>query len=62
MQSAQLDIVIDDRFGNPVKPQEWFLVPLNIVDQIILRIKDSTLDLYNYNPVTGTLEKMGLNE
>lgn len=57
LQSAQLDIVIEDRFGNPVKPQEWFLVPLNIVDQIIVRIKDCTLDLYSYNPVTGTLEK-----
>lgn len=62
LQSAQLDIVIEDRFGNPVKPKEWFLVPLNIIDQIIARIKDSTLDLYNYNPVTGTLEKNGLNE
>ncbi|NAR60987.1 GIY-YIG nuclease family protein [Acinetobacter haemolyticus] len=57
LQSAQLDIVIEDRFGNPVKPKEWFLVPLNIIDQIIARIKDSTLDLYSYNPVTGTLEK-----
>lgn len=57
LHSAQLDIVIEDRFGNPVKPKEWFLVPLNIIDQIIARIKDSTLDLYSYNPVTGTLEK-----
>lgn len=62
LQSAQLDIVIEDRFGNPVKPKEWFLVPLNIINQIIARIKDSTLDLYNYNPVTGTLEKNGLNK
>ena len=36
LQSAQLNIFINDRFGNPVKPQEWFLVPLNIIDEIII--------------------------
>ena len=25
---ARLDIEIKDRFGNPVVPREWFLVPL----------------------------------
>lgn len=25
---AQMDIEISDRFGNPVRPREWFLVPL----------------------------------
>ena len=24
---AKLELVIKDRFGNPVKPREWFLVP-----------------------------------
>jgi hypothetical protein len=29
---AQLDIEIADRFGHPVKPREWFLVPLFVID------------------------------
>lgn len=57
LQSAQLDIVIEDRFGNSVKPQEWFLVPLDVVDQIIVRVKDCTLDSYSYDPLRGTLKK-----
>jgi len=30
--SVKLDIQINDRFGNPVVPREWFLVPLFIID------------------------------
>jgi len=41
--SAQLDIEIKDRFGNPVKPREWFLVPLFIVDEVVDRIKDGSI-------------------
>lgn len=26
-QAAQLDLTIDDRFGNPVRPREWFASP-----------------------------------
>jgi hypothetical protein len=41
--SAQIDISIDDRFGNPVKPREWFLVPLQVIDEAVKRIKDGTI-------------------
>ena len=30
---ARLDIEIKDRFGNPVVPREWFLVPLFVIDE-----------------------------
>ena len=33
--SARLDIAIKDRFGHPVQPQEWFLVPLFVVDEAV---------------------------
>lgn len=62
LQSAQLDIVIEDRFGNSVKPQEWFLVPLDVVDQIIVRVKDCTLDSYSYDPLRGTLKKTDVQD
>jgi hypothetical protein len=53
--SAQLDIVIKDRFGNPVVPREWFLVPLFVIDQAVDRIKDGTITDYTYDPKTAEL-------
>ena len=41
--AAQLDIVIHDRFGRPVKPREWFLVPLNVIDEAVQRIHDGSI-------------------
>jgi hypothetical protein len=32
---ARLDIEIKDRFGQPVIPREWFLVPRFVVDEVI---------------------------
>ncbi|KHF77242.1 YeeC-like protein [Acinetobacter sp. neg1] len=49
LQSAQLDIVIEDRFGNPVKPQEWFLVSLNIINDIIDHIKNGSIETVYYD-------------
>ncbi|MEY4756444.1 MAG: hypothetical protein RJA34_1342 [Pseudomonadota bacterium] len=37
--SAQIDITIEDRFGQPVKPREWFLVPLHVIDQAVQMIQ-----------------------
>ena len=53
--SAQLDIEIKDRFGNPVKPREWFLVPLFVVDEVVKRIKDGTITQYVYDPTVARL-------
>lgn len=54
---AQLDIEIKDRFGNPVKPREWFLVPLFIVNEVVERIKDGTITEYDYDPTAARLVK-----
>lgn len=48
-ESAKLDIQINDRFGNPVSPKEWFLVPLFIVDEVVDKIKDGTIDRFVYD-------------
>ena len=48
-ESAKLDIQINDRFGKPVIPREWFLVPLFIVDEVVERIKDQTIGKYVYD-------------
>ena len=55
--AAQLDIEIRDRFGNPVKPHEWFLVPLFIVNEVVERIKDGTITEYFYDPSSARLMK-----
>lgn len=52
---ARLNIEIKDRFGNPVIPREWFLVPLFIIDEAVDRIKDGTITNYRYDPKTAAL-------
>ena len=49
LQSTQVDITIEDRFGKPIKPREWFLVPLFIIDEIIKHIKDKSIVNYKYD-------------
>ena len=55
--SARLDIEIKDRFGNPVKPEEWFLVSLPVIKKAIDKLKDGTITDYRYNKKSGSLEK-----
>lgn len=52
---ARLDIEITDRFGNPVIPREWFLVPRFIVDDAVERIKDGTITDFIYDPKKASL-------
>lgn len=52
---AQLDLTIPDRFGHPVKPREWFLVPLSVIDEAIQHIRDGTITNLVYDPKAATL-------
>lgn len=54
-EPARLDIEIKDRFGNPVVPREWFLVPLFAVDEAVERIKNGSITDYVYDPKTAKL-------
>jgi hypothetical protein len=53
--AAQLDLTIEDRFGHPVKPREWFLVPLNVIDEAVERIRDGSITELVYDPETARL-------
>lgn len=53
--AAQLDLTIDDRFGNPVKPREWFLVPLHVIDEAVQRIRDGSVTEVVYDPKSARL-------
>ncbi len=55
---ARLDIQIKDRFGNPVIPREWFLVPLFVIDEAVDRIKDGTITGYEYDVSTASLRRI----
>lgn len=52
---ALLDLSLRDRFGNPVKPREWFLLPLGVIDEAVERIKDGTIVGCRYDPSSGRL-------
>ncbi|MEX2515927.1 MAG: GIY-YIG nuclease family protein [Gammaproteobacteria bacterium] len=54
-EPARLDIQITDRFGNPVTPKEWFLVPLFIIDEVVDKIKEGTIGKYIYDIDSGAL-------
>jgi hypothetical protein len=54
---ARLDIEIKDRFGQPVVPREWFLVPLFVINEAIERIRDGTITGYIYEPNTASLTR-----
>lgn len=49
-EPARLEIEIMDRFGRPVVPREWFLVPLFVIKEAVERIKDGTISGYRYDP------------
>jgi hypothetical protein len=53
--AAQFDLTIEDRFGHPVKPREWFLVPLHVIDEAVQRIRDGSITEVVYDPKTARL-------
>jgi hypothetical protein len=55
--SAQLDLELLDRFGIPVKPREWFLVPLEVIEAVIEKIMEGTIEQFRYVPETASLTR-----
>lgn len=53
--AARLDIEIPDRFGKLVRPREWFLVPLAVIDETIQRIREGTITDFVYDREAATL-------
>ena len=53
--AAQLDLTIEDRFGHSVKPREWFLVPLHVIDEAVERIRDGSITDVVYDPHSARL-------
>lgn len=53
--AAQIEITIEDRFGRPVRPREWFLVPLQVIDDVVNRLRDGTITNVVYDPAEARL-------
>lgn len=53
--AAQMDLTIDDRFGHSVKPREWFLVPLHVIDEAVQRLRDGSITEVLYDPLQAKL-------
>lgn len=58
---AQLDLTFQDRFGKPVQPREWFLVPLPVLDEAVTRIRDGSITDRVYDPATASLVERKAN-
>jgi len=54
-EPARLDIEIKDRFGKPIVPREWYLVPLFIIDEAVERIKSGTITQAFYDVSSGRI-------
>lgn len=54
---ARIDIEIKDRFGKPVRVREWFLVPIFVIDEMVERIQDGTIEAYYYDKNSARLKK-----
>ena len=58
-EPARLDIQITDRFGTPVTPREWYLVPHFVIDEAVERIRDGSIAEYVYDPSAARLSQFG---
>ncbi|WP_281821345.1 GIY-YIG nuclease family protein [Sphingobium sp. BS19] len=55
LENVRFEVEIPDRFGKLVRPREWFLVPLSVIDEIVQRIADGTLVDYTYDRTHAAL-------
>jgi hypothetical protein len=52
---AQIDLIIQDRFGRPVRPREWFLVPLHVIDEAVKHVVEGSIAGMSYDPTAARL-------
>ena len=57
-EDAKLSVTITDRFGKPIIPREWFLVPLSVIDEVVEKLKDGSLTDYRYDTKSAKVVKI----
>ncbi|GAD80630.1 GIY-YIG nuclease family protein [Vibrio ezurae] len=55
LEKVRLEIGVIDRDGKERTAREWFIVPLNIIEQAVDLIRDKTIHLYVYDEVKGEI-------
>ncbi len=53
--AARLDVQLKDRFGKEVEPREWFLLPLNIIEEVVGLLVKGVLGDFRYDPHSGAV-------
>ena len=53
--SARLDLEFQDRFDATVQPREWFMVPLEVIEEAIEKIQQGTIEGFRYDRKTASL-------
>ncbi|WP_391486648.1 GIY-YIG nuclease family protein [Alteromonas macleodii] len=48
-REAQAGIQIPDRFGNMVRPKEWFFLPLSVIKEVVNILQNDDIRKYKYN-------------
>lgn len=56
LKQVQFQVTVYDDNGIAHQPQEWFIVPLPVVDVIIQKIMDGSIVGFTYNPQMECLE------
>ena len=56
--SVRLDLRMEDRFFQEVEAHEWFLVPLQAIDDAVQRVLDGTIAGYRYEPTVSRVVKI----
>ncbi len=62
LKPVQFQVSVFDEKGVEHQPQDWFVVPLPVVDIIIQKIMDGSILGYTYNPQLECLEKRIVKE
>lgn len=60
--AVQFRFEVKDEKGNKFRSNEWYLVPLGIIETVISRIVDKSIVDYRYNPSLQSLEKIERKE
>ncbi|MGB7711698.1 MAG: GIY-YIG nuclease family protein [Microcoleus sp.] len=59
--SARLDVEFQDRFDATVQPREWFMVPLEAIEDAIEKIKEGTIEGFQYDRETASIIMLDRN-
>ena len=56
---VKLDIEIMDRFNKPFKPKEWFVLPLEVIEQAIPMMLNGSILKHRYDPQAAAIIQVG---